>query len=142
MIFFLYTTESKLQANLHPRSPRRRRRSASPGAEPSLQGTEPLLLPAPATPACAEPLRAPGEAVPRVSPSFSTDTFLHSSGDNPSMQKFMSSPLTDGRSSFGSPGNVAHKGRGHRHQNAAALPLRSGSSSDCSKIQLNLRVWH
>lgn len=100
--------------------------------------------PPPATPAFVKTPRAPGEGVRHVSPSLPTGTFsffhqgttwaCESSG--PALRP------TAGAPALAHPENVAQKGRGHRHQNTAALLLRSGSSSDCSKIQLNLRIWH
>lgn len=115
MIFFLYTTESKLQANLHPCSTRWRQRWARAGNL--------LLLPAPANPSLAKTLWALGEGVPHVSSSLPTDIFLHSSGDNPSVQKFRSSPLSDGRSTnFASPRKCCTEGKGTQAPKCSSSP--------------------
>lgn len=96
------------------------------GAEPSARGASAATTahPPPATPGFVKTLRAPGEGVQHVSPSLPTGTFsffhqrttwaCKSSG--PALR-----PMA-GTTALAHPGNVAQKGRGHRHQNAAALP--------------------
>lgn len=92
MIFFLYTTESKLQPNLHPCSARGRR--------PWCRALRSARAP-----------RAPGEGLGHFSPSLPTCTFFLSPGDSPSMQKFRPSPLSDD-TSFGSAGKWCTEGKG------------------------------